>query len=694
MGGVLRFIYRVLQIFHIRIEALNPQIVGMEVTQAIQFNRFHADDPLRSSVLVDGAARPSNSLTLIEGKPTLLRVFTNRGSAETIDSFHLLGGSVVRRGQPGAVRELNRPESLVGVTTFRTTENPGLCFLLPPEWAYDDIRLDVELFAIDEHTGAPRYDYTASTSLRVHFEPVARPRVQGVMIEFHGNGLDLPAPNGLRLVDSFVDVIPTYPIQGLDYGPCTVMPFSGDLAQLSAWNALVQAVDQQRALGTDPDCLMVGLLPSDIKNIAGRAADGIGGGGLFAAVAIEGNFRSLRHEIGHAFGRDHVPGSGAAPYDLAYPNYGSYPFGSIGEFGIDVHLGAQLISRQPADTKDMMTYVDAAHQWVSPHTWDALFNAILNRFGDGVATIPFVDPMPKVKSLSIAVTEDERGALQLQFGQVLDLSTRFHTRQENGEVSLQLVDRDGVVLRRQACGTELCTLTDSEPRLSFLLRTTWHVDTSAVRVQRSSKTLAEWTVSADEPVIAWIRVDREQEDRCLVHWQVSHPTLPVQSALRYTNDGGRTWIGVRADVREDRTVVAMAALPGGEECRFELIASAGFRTVTMSTASFPRPRRARTAVILRPPAEGTSVPVGTPILFAGGAHSPDFGLAPEREVHWQSDIEGPVTSGVLAWITFKNAGEHLVTLNAPDGMGGRCEARIRVMVGNESAGRTVGTVMP
>ena len=74
--------------------------------------------------------------------------------------------------------------------------------------------------------------------------------------------------------------------------------------------------------------------------------------------------------IGHTCGRAHAPCGNPGGVDQAYPQYGNYPSGSIGEFGFDV---ATSTVYDPASSFDFMTYC-LNNAWVSPYTYEGLMN--------------------------------------------------------------------------------------------------------------------------------------------------------------------------------------------------------------------------------------------------------------------------------------------------------------------------------
>ena len=65
--------------------------------------------------------------------------------------------------------------------------------------------------------------------------------------------------------------------------------------------------------------------------------------------------------------------------------------------------------------------------------------------------------------------------------------------------------------------------------------------------------------------------------------------------------------------------------------------------------------------------------------LAGCAHSPD-GCADEDELQWFSSMQGYLGSGTHLIANNLIAGEHLITIVAPDGCGDRCRAEYLVFV--------------
>ncbi len=148
--------------------------------------------------------------------------------------------------------------------------------------------------------------------------------------------------------------------------------------------------------------------------------------------------------------------------------------------------------------------------------------------------------------------------------------------------------------------------------------------------------------------------------------------------LRYSCDGGMTWQPVNLGFEWRSCQVDLDHLPGGEDCRFQVIASTILQTATAETVSLRVRRKPRRAMIagcrtMRCAGEGFA------LQLTGTAHAPD-GLAEESELTWSSSLQGPLGTGSYLTVHNLAAGAHEIMLTAPDGLGGQTRDRTVVRV--------------
>lgn len=466
-------------------------------------------------------------------------------------------------------------------------------------------------------------------------------RIHGALVHYTGRGLDIAAPSGSDLVNTLVWVGKTYPISGFNYNACDVITFNGDLTVAggggcgSGWNQLFNTLANMRSASHSTD-VYVGLLPTGVPT---SGVIGCGGGGV--AISYLGSGSVLAQEIGHAFGRAHAPCGNPGGPDPSYPTYGSYPSGSIGEFGFDTS-SSQVFN--PSSTYDFMSYCGPV--WVSPHTYVGLKN--------GIIASPAMAHPDRAGSRQLGPGD----YLYLNFrigkdGQV-DLLPSFHLHGlpvdatwsfGESRVSCRLMDDQDRVLLEHHCDINNPHQYADDYYLELHEVIAWHPVATKIAFFRNGVANQPIPIEAEPPAVELVEVHRTKRDADLarVQWRGSHPQKALTYALRYSNDGGTSWRAVAADLAESSFVVNLDLLPGGNDCIFEVIASSGIRTSTARSERLDVARKPGAARILRP-APGSRFSHGEPVEFVGGAFSPDFGTSEFDEVLWTSNLDGVIGS--------------------------------------------------
>lgn len=338
-------------------------ITGIEVNQATQY--------FRSGEHLDQAnTRPDNSIPLVSGKTTGLRVYVDYDASSGLPPISNLAGElVVRSGganstfaplaqiQPRAVTEIDRG-----------SVDHTLNFAIPEAWCTGSIDIEVRVF--DATTPGQRSTAFRRTLRFVQINPM---RVYAVGVNYTGMGLDLAAPTLATFATTFDYAQRVWPTGDLLFSGYSTIEFSQSLAGTasegcgSGFNSLL---DQLRDIKGDTDDLVYGLLPT------GTPLTGVGGcGGGGAGSGMESNGVTAAHEAGHAVGRQHAPcddsGRCDSPQnqDGGYPTYGNYVSDSIGEFGFDPENNRVF---DPASSRDFMGY--SSTNWISTYTYTALMS--------------------------------------------------------------------------------------------------------------------------------------------------------------------------------------------------------------------------------------------------------------------------------------------------------------------------------
>lgn len=244
-------------------------VAGIEVTQAIQF--FAANDHMLNPT----ARRPDNDVALLEGKPTVARVFVDSGQSTGFESGRVAGVRARLHGKDANGKQLpgsplfpldatSTPNANRAITARRRTTQPTdiaaerrlpadrcFLFLLPSSWtAWGSIDLKAEVLM---PTGIPERDTTNNTARQtVVFHRGGLPirlAVLRVAWTDPGTGTPVASPNLFQVLSEADNVQRLYPSTRalLRVDPCpgtNPWVFTGNLAAAgiscgAGWNELI-----------------------------------------------------------------------------------------------------------------------------------------------------------------------------------------------------------------------------------------------------------------------------------------------------------------------------------------------------------------------------------------------------------------------------------------------------------------------
>ncbi|HET7112502.1 MAG TPA: hypothetical protein VFI57_02610 [Pyrinomonadaceae bacterium] len=659
------------------------KIEGIEMTQSTQFYNLHGQGSGDDS---------DNMVPLVAGKDLILRVYVERRHDSLFAAPDQFDGIVSYRNKQ--VGPLNGPQRLQEATALRRNLiNDSLNFRIPASDCHGTVTFKVRVFewrSGSKFINPAVFDtyHTANYTIVADFREIPRMRVTGVLIHFTGNNMNWAAPTGIDLVNTLARFLPMFPTPGFDYNFCQVQDVGLDLTVRKNWDQLLTSITTIRSMST-MRTFFVGLLPSGVATLAGAAARGIGNNGV--AVASHDDTRALSHELGHACSLPHVNFNGPEPpFDDKYPKYSGFAFGSIGEEGIDT---ARLALYHPKTSFDFMTYNEngptvlfTQTTWISPHNYKKMMYAL--RATDGTGDFPLIAGIV-VTVIAINFRAHRDGRIEIRPSYPLTDMPYTRDIRETTNVRVELYDRRGEVIESQRCHVHNPYQDPEGPYLDFHEVIRWSDEVAEVAFLRDGRELHRARVGEAVPQVhveAVRRAEREdQGDLARVDWTVSRENLPedrfqVGAAVRYTNDGGRTWHGIAADLTEGRCLVNLDLLPGGEECRFQVIVSSGLSATVTDTETFAVQRKPRRAQIISPQ-DGQTFQAGEPIVFFGAGHSPDLGTSADDEVTWTSNVECcGIGTGSRIVRDDLPAGRHCITMRTPDGQGSEASASVWIKV--------------
>jgi hypothetical protein len=303
------------------------------------------------------------TLTLVEGKPALLRVTvlaSDAGLATAVEVEARSGATVL------GTKRLEGPAT-VPLTASAGDLTKAFRLMLPAEWVTPGLSLAIR---VDPDDAMPETDEANNTR-------TVKPTVG------RGHVLHLTAvpvvQSGLtgQVRDLEATVTRRWPVKHVDAKLRAPYTFSGALSASggSGWSALLSALGQvKEADGSSRHYF------GWVKVNYGKGIGGIGNIGKGVANARDDSLEAAAHELGHNFGRQHSPCGGATGTDPKYP----YPGAKMGSWGFD---GTKLLA--PDSFFDLMSY--CSPEWVSDYTYERV-----QQFMDGeqvfdpTAALPYV----------------------------------------------------------------------------------------------------------------------------------------------------------------------------------------------------------------------------------------------------------------------------------------------------------------
>lgn len=675
-------------------------VVGIEATQGIQFFDLQGQG--------SGAAA-DNSLTLVARKPTIVRVYVAAASSPLHRSrFPDVVGRVRYRPRAGddagevVLRPVNGPIAANGLD--RGTFDHSLVFVLPAVHCLGVLDLTVEIGSAPVPTdlafapaAAPMPELPRSAaalsatlamqSLRLIFAPPRpRLRVQIVLVDtlaieprsfadtlVYGR----PAPSPIDVLDLLRRVRAVVPVEHLPVSQFHSHSLQQKLDD-GGWTEVLQLCRNLRAASGVAD-LFIGILPLERKEDGSVILPfdilGYGGGGVAAALAWLD--MALAQEMAHALGLNwHAPCGNPGSVTQNFPRYGSYPEGSIGEFGVDLW---RRIVRRPEETFDFMSYCGPS--WVSPYTWQKLDNALA---GWSAAQIP-----------SGRRAIDEEGATLLVLNLTIDAEGRVSLQPSYrlrgrpplplgpSDIYCDLFDAAGRLLGSARCMAsayrpDQATLGDTYQAVVALAD-----EAVAVGIRRERQRLAKLDLPSTP--IRSLTIDTPDCDTAgggevTLKWHADGDDADSRYLVRYSTDGGRRWLALACDRAARSLTIDPERLPGGDACCFEVVAAWAPAALAARTDTFSLPRKPRRAHILAPSGDGDG-PGARPLMLSGDALSPDFASPAMDELFWHSNVDGFLGAGVELAACGLSPGAHVITLTAPDGLGRTSSASVLVRVG-------------
>jgi hypothetical protein len=662
-----------------RMQPPSITITGIEQTQATQFFR-PAFDPCPDRT---GAGPcPENDIRLIAGKTTVLRAYVDVTIGTP--SVTALSGILETRQAGSATWDLPLTPYNAPITARRAADidrgiaDHTLNFRIPAARCQGTLETRLTVFD-PAHPGETNYT-SPSVSRPLQFTRVLPLMLRLIRIRYANaaRGLSVPAPT----VDDFWTtaeyVRKTYPIAEIELVAESEELYDGDFTSFfdtspgasGTTGAIFTIIDRIKAAEQHPSVVKYYALFDGSPNQSGYGGWGVAPDRA-AGVVFSGP--TMAQEIGHTCGRAHAP-CGVGDADPMYPNYIPHRSGSIGEFGFDV---IDSVVHHPADTYDFMSYCGPT--WVSPYTYEALMNCFpAPGSGGGAPAERLPGWRREFLHLFLTIFRD---------GRVVMRGPGFHLLGERPEPAgdptpyfVELLDEAGHILEAQRLRLADVHRSLDDASLDFPVALAWRAPARKLVVKREQEILHALEVAHDAPKVAFSAglAGKTLAGEQQIAWRAQGGAEPLSYVLRYSHDGA-TWRRLAGPLGDDRHTVDFDALPGGDACWLQVLASGGLRTGVASSGPFAVARKPRRPVILSPQ-DGAKFDHRATVQLYGAAVAPGGESAPAEVLAWASSIDGHLGTGTPLHTHTLTPGRHCVTLSVDDGCGGETSTSIFITV--------------
>ena len=404
---------------------------------------------------------------------------------------------------------------------------------------------------------------------------------------------------------------------------------------------------------------------------AGRVTAGSDAGG-----------ETMAHEIIHNRGRQHTCNSCCALAGCVNQNLDGF----IGAYGVDLRNPSALLYLDPNTHWDIMT-CGGCNRWPSDITYDALrdeFRPVAAKtrrfFGnpsgleeeylvgsgyivDGLVTMT----RPFYRVVLPVGTDDEPGegpyALELQDASGTPLFTRYFDTVGDSEDPVEGSGYFHQIVPWQA-GTARLVIKEGQ---TVLLIT--HVSANAPEVTLLSPNGGELWPPYGEHTVSWTGSDADGD--------------PLRYVLQYSADGGNTWKAVAVNLTGESYALGAGRLAGSETALIRVVASDGVNTgQDQSDGTFTVEPKPPEAMIVYP-VDGDVFPPGGPVLFEGvGTDLEDGPLTDDTRFTWSSSLEGDLGVGHRLYFDDLLPGQHTITLTVRDSDGLVGQGRVTIFIGH------------
>lgn len=462
--------------------------------------------------------RADNSVSMVAGKPTYLRVHVQASENQIMDDASLLisatQGGVELPGSPLTLG----PWAIFGAPN-RTQLGQAFNLAVPPAWTSGSVQLT---FALDPQNTIQEISEDNNTSvINVQFNP--KPALKIVLVPinytYQATNQTYYGPTQDTISHFLLEKFPLSAVEPRLHAP---LGFKGDLTTDKGWQDLLSAVTSLRnSEGGSGNALYYGVLPED--SAASYKWGGMGWMGIRASVGL--NSSVIVHESGHNFNLPHAPCGGAGGPDPKYP----YPGGIIGQWGIDPLVP---IIYNPQTNYDIMGYCGG--EVFSDYNYQKLFNSYKS-------SSAAVENAASGKALLVRGIFNPDGSISLQ--PLYTIPQQSVERPEREDLRVELIGKDGQITTSNPIQILETVDGDVPYREINAMVPLPDKPVTSIRIMDRMNILAEQTLSVSSPSKTEVEAEKNQADTTLRWDGLQEPLL-----VRFSRDAGISWETLGVDI--------------------------------------------------------------------------------------------------------------------------------------------------
>ena len=629
----------------------------------------------------------TNSVPLIENKPTFVRAYVDCGPSRT--SLPNVTGVLRGYGPSGELPDSPLASINGSITAYhedlsdqRPYLHKTLNFTLPREWRTGTITLAAEVnISGRSETG----------SEIVTFQPARMPVILYVPILYQDKSPELS-----RIYSGSRWAYQVYPTARIEYRAGTTLPWDKCLEQnnsCSVWysnarSLLNELTTRYRMVNADVD-YVYGWLPEG--TFGGGISDPTWYGGAGKAAfgddySTEGP-RIFAHEIAHLMGRRHTNTGecGDVDPDTDWP----YATARIQDYGLDGYGFGWLVSsssavKNPNNTYDYMSYCGSlanGNVWTSSWTYEHIYSETLELQTTGMAAHPLAASQPYFIASGLVYTDDTAALDPIW---VITSTVTPENPPAGTGYCLEAQDGSGTPLSSHCFDLAFVNYETGEATNvdGFNLMLPYPNGVTRIVLKKGTAELAVQSVSANAPVVTVLSPNGGETWAATGTYTITWTTNdadgdPLTYSVLYSPDESN-WMPIGATITQTQLAVNAAELAGSTNARIRVLASDGANTsADESDAPFTVGRKPPQAFIISPEADSATLE-GTPVLLEGTAYDLEDGTLGDAALNWSSSRDGDLGTGAQV-LTTLSLGQHTLTLTATDSDANTVAATVQVL---------------